>query len=390
LSARNSNVRSISSLSELSARDWNALVPNNDPFLRHEYLCALEQHNCVGSGTGWHPCHLTLVDEGRLVAAAPLYLKEHSFGEFVFDWAWANAYRRCGLEYYPKLVAAVPFTPVSGARMLVDPAAHAAPLREALLRGAIELAQQRRASSLHWLFTTDAETQLLCTQGLLPRLGTQFHWRNAGYSQFDDFLASLTSKKRKNVRHERRRVADAGITMTVQYGGDVPPSLWRQFHAYYALTSRRKGGTPYLSAAFFCAIGKSLPEQTLLVGAWHQGEFIAGALCLRSDDTLYGRHWGSHEAYDSLHFEACYYTPIEYCISKGIARFEAGAQGEHKLSRGFLPAATHSAHWIADSDFRNAIAQFVAEEAQHMTAYCHELEAHSPYRHDTKSDDNAL
>lgn len=374
------------SLIDIDARDWNALNPEDNPFLRHEFLLALEQTGCVGPGTGWEPAHVVVRDGTRLVGAAPLYIKEHSYGEFVFDWSWAQAYQRCGIPYYPKLVSAVPFTPATGPRLLTAPQCDTDAVRDLLVRGALEVASTCGISGVHWLFTNDQDTQFLAQRGFLQRLGTQFHWVNAGYDDFDAFLAQLSAKKRKNLNRERRRVRETGMRLQILAGDEVSPALWQQFHTYYAETSLRKGGTPYLTAAFFGALGRNLANHTLLVTAWHAQELVAGALCLRSRDTLYGRHWGSRGDFDGLHFEACYYTPIEYCIQHKLARFEAGAQGEHKLSRGFLPAPTYSAHWIAHPEFREAIARFVTEEAGHVDAYMDELSEHSPFRQQTPPD----
>lgn len=376
-------VRTVNSLREIPAQDWNALNPRDNPFLRHEFLLALEQNGCVGPGTGWTPLHVIVQDGERLTGATPLYVKEHSYGEFVFDWAWADAYRRCGLSYYPKLVSAVPFTPATGPRLLTSAAGDPAAVRSLLLQGVLETAHSVGASSVHWLFTDETDTRFLTEAGLLQRVGTQFHWFNAGYESFDAFVAQLNTKKRKNLHRERRRVSEAGIRMAILRGAEVDPAMWRRFHAYYAATSLDKGGTPYLTAEFFETLGRTLPEHTLLITAWQASELVAGALCLRSRDTLYGRHWGSKAHFDGLHFEACYHTPLEYCIREGITRFEAGAQGEHKLSRGFMPTPTYSAHWVANREFRDAIARFVTEEAQHVDAYLDELAEHSPFRCNT-------
>lgn len=375
-------VRTVSSLTEIDAQAWNALNPDDNPFLRHEFLLALEQHGCVGAGTGWIPTHVVVFDGARLLGATPLYLKDHSYGEFVFDWAWAHAYQRHGISYYPKLVSAVPFTPATGPRLLVTNDADPGALRRLLLRGVLDAADAAGASGVHWLFTNEVDTRFLAQEGLMQRTGTQFHWRNAGYESFDAFVAQFGAKKRKNLNRERRRVSEAGIRLTILRGSEISVDLWKRFHQYYAMTSTLKGGTPYLSANFFMALGDTLPEHTLLVTAWQEHEFVAGALCLRSRDTLYGRHWGSRGDFDGLHFEACYYTPLDFCIREGIARFEAGAQGEHKISRGFLPIATHSSHWVAHRGFRDAIERFVTEEARHVEAYREELAEHSPFRQD--------
>lgn len=382
-------VRNLSSLIEIDPLDWNALNHDDNPFLRHEFLSALEKHACVGPGTGWTPVHVVVHEGARLVGATPLYIKEHSYGEFVFDWAWAHAYQRYGIPYYPKLVSAVPFTPAAGSRLLIAKAEQTNTVGPLLLKGIFDTAHAIGASSVHWLFTNKPDTQFLSANGLLQRMGTQFHWHNAGYPSFDAFVAQLSAKKRKNLNRERKRVSDAGIRLAVLHGNEINADLWTMFYRYYAKTSVLKGGTPYLTAEFFTALGRTIPKQTLLVTAWQQDEFIAGALCLRSRDTLYGRHWGCRSDFDGLHFETCYYTPLDFCIREGIARFEAGAQGEHKLSRGFLPAPTYSCHWIANREFRDAIARFVTDEANHVDAYMEELAEHSPFRQQGSQDHRA-
>jgi hypothetical protein len=378
-------IRIIDGLGSIRAMDWDALDPAGNPFLRHAFLYTLEQTGCVGQHTGWIPQHVVITEEDRLVGAMPMYLKDHSFGEFVFDWAWANAYQRCGLPYYPKLVVAVPFTPVTGPRLLIEPGADRARIGQLLATAALERARELGASSVHWLFTNSQDTRQLLSRERLQRAGYQFHWENPGCSDFDGFLATLSAKKRKNIKRERRRVREAGITVDVLDAHQVNPETWRRFHDYYAATSWRKGGTAYLNVNFITAIARAMPDQTLLSAATHQGELVAGALCFRDATTLYGRNWGTLDTFDSLHFETCYYTPLDYCIRQGLQRFEAGAQGEHKISRGFLPAPVHSVHWIADQEFRSAIERFLNEEQRYIGDYMDELDQHSPYR---VNDDN--
>jgi predicted N-acyltransferase len=373
--------RIITDIRTLARADWNGVSGTAHPFLRHEFLAALETHGCVGDTYGWWPRHVAAFDAAdRLVGLVPLYLKNNSYGEFVFDWAWADAYHRAGLPYYPKLVAAIPYTPVTGARLLVHDTADRQAVRAALLAGALELAAEEQASSLHWLFTDSADTQWLCDAGLMRRTGCHFHWHNAGYDSFEDFLSRLRSRKRKKIRRERRYVQEAGVTMRVVHGCDASDRQWSVMHEFYCSTFHRKSGTPTLSLEFFSEISRTMGDQVVLVFAEHGGRIVAGAIMLRGDDALYGRHWGCRENFHSLHFEACYYQGIEYCIEHGLQLFEPGAQGEHKISRGFLPSYTWSAHWIAEPRFRDAIGRYLQQEHELMIDYHDDLMTTSPYR----------
>ncbi|MGB5777326.1 MAG: GNAT family N-acetyltransferase [Sedimenticolaceae bacterium] len=372
----------IEDIAAIDAAAWNTLGGSDYPFLRHEFLAALETEDCLGERYGWLPRHLTLWNtEGRLLAAAPLYLKFNSYGEFVFDWAWADAYERSGLSYYPKLVGASPYTPATGPKLLCHPDAPDN-ARDLLMAAGLELARQTGVSSLHWLFTTPLETAAMEHKGLLRRVGCQFHWENRGYEDFDAFLATLTSAKRKSIRKERRRVAEAGVAFRLLDGNSASAADWAIFHALYESTFHRRGGIPTLSLGFFRAIARSMPEGVLLVMAESDGRPVAAAFCLVGTDTLYGRHWGTSEHFDMLHFEACYYQGLDYCIRHGLARFEPGAQGEHKVARGFLPTETLSAHWLADERFREAIAKHLDYERAGMHEYVQEMQSHSPYRAD--------
>jgi predicted N-acyltransferase len=375
-------LRIVDDIATLDAAAWNALGVAAYPFLRHEFLAALEHEGCLGERYGWLPRHLTLWGDGeRLLGAAPLYLKFNSYGEFVFDWAWADAYQRYGQRYYPKLVGASPYTPATGPKLLTHP--HAPPqTRQLLISAGLELAIQAEVSSLHWLFTTPAETDDLEGSGLLRRVGCQFHWQNRGYRDFDAFLATLSSAKRKNIRKERRRVADAGVTFRLLDGRAATAHDWKVFHTLYESTFHRRGGMPTLSLGFFESIATSMPESVLLIVAEHAAQTVAGAFCLVGQDALYGRHWGCNAFFDKLHFEACYYQGLEYCISHGIGRFEPGAQGEHKVARGFLPTPTLSAHWLAHERFRQAITRHLEHERAGMQEYIEEMHGHSPYRAD--------
>ncbi len=367
-------------IDDIDREAWNALGVAPYPFLRHEFLAALETEGCLGERFGWLPRHLTLWDrDDRLIGAAPLYLKFNSYGEFVFDWAWADAYERNGLRYYPKLVGASPYTPATGPKLLAHPAAPQE-TRSLLVAAGLELAQQTGVSSLHWLFTTPQETDILEQAGLLRRIDCQFHWENRAYADFEAFLSSLTSAKRKNIRRERRRVDEAGVSFRLLDGHSAARNDWEVFHGLYESTFHRRGGLPTLSLDFFCSIAQSMPESVLLIMADHGGKAVAAAFCLVGTETLYGRHWGCNEFFDNLHFEACYYQGLDFCIRNGLARFEPGAQGEHKLARGFLPAMTQSAHWLADERFGTAIARHLAHERAGMRDYITEMQSHSPYR----------
>ncbi len=372
-----------SAIDEIRPADWNRLTDPDTPFLRHEFLAAQERHGCVGRTLGWIPHHLALRDrDGTLVAAAPCYLKSNSYGEFVFDWAWADAYARAGRRYYPKLVVASPYTPATGARILTGDTPRRAEYAVVLIRGACEEARGLGVSSLHWLFTSEEETAWAEQQGLMRRVGCQFHWHNAGYGSFDDLLGAFSAPKRKNVKRERRRVAEAGIRFRLLRGPEVTPEEWVLFHRLYCDTFDKRGGIPTLSLPFFEEIGRTMGEQLLLVLAYQGTDLVAAAFNLVGTRTLYGRHWGCFTDFDSLHFEACYYQGLEFCIANALQRFEPGAQGEHKISRGFLPIPTWSAHWIADPGFQKGIGHFLEMESEGMADYIADMRARSPFRAD--------
>lgn len=375
------NITLHTSLEDIAAADWNALAAHATPFLRYEFLAALERHGCVGERYGWIPQHLSArADNGDLVGVQPMYLKDNSYGEFVFDWSWADAYERAGMSYYPKLVVAVPYTPATGPRQLVRAGPEYRTVAKALVQASLDLARERKVSSLHWLFTTETQTQALEQAALLRRTGCQFHWQNQDYSSFDDFLERFSAQGRKKIKRERRHVRDAGITLEIVHGHEATAEQWDMAHRFYRSTFQRKSGTPTLSLSFFKEISTTMGEAVVLVLACHQGRYVAGAINLRDETTLYGRHWGCVEEFHSLHFEACYYQGIDYCIRHNLQRFEPGAQGEHKLSRGFLPTPTWSAHWIADPRWRHAIADFLSRESAGMNHYIDDMHAHSPYK----------
>lgn len=365
------------SLAEVDAAEWNALPGAECPFLRHEFLLALETTGCATPATGWDAHHvLVRTGDGRLAGALPLYLKTHSWGEFVFDFPWAEAYHRAGLAYYPRLVSAVPFTPATGPRLLADGDRPRAALLEAAR--ALRLAQQ--VSSLHVLFPAAADRHFLEAERLMPRLDCQYHWRNEGYGSFDDFLAGFTAEKRKKLRRERRRVAESGIDCRTLKGSELDDRTIDVIFRLHAATFARHGNAPYLNRAFFAELAVRMPESLVVELASRDGEPVACAILLRGADTLYGRYWGASADHHSLHFELCYYRGIEYCIREGLARFEPGTQGEHKLLRGFLPTAVWSMHEIADPRFAAAIGDWLGRERARRAEWLSAAAAHLPFR----------
>jgi predicted N-acyltransferase len=372
--------RILGSIDEVAAARWNALELGGRPFLRHEFLAAAERSGSVTPATGWRPCHVLVESGGSLVGALPLYLKSHSWGEFVFDFAWARAYEQHGLDYYPKLVSATPFTPATGPKLLVHPAADAATVRAELLRAAREHGRDCNASSLHALFVADAERAWLGSQGLMARLDCQFHWQNRDFGSFDDFLGTFTAEKRKKARRERRRVAEAGIHFVELHGGDLEGRLLEVVYALHARTFAERGNPPYFSLDFFAAIAAALPGALMVKLAMLGREPVACAVFLRGTDTLYGRYWGATGDFHSLHFEACYYQGIDYCIREGLARFEPGTQGEHKIARGFSPTPVWSMHEVALPAFQAAIGDYLVRERAHVQAYIDAVNAHVPFR----------
>lgn len=363
---------------------WNTLIGAEQPFLRHEFLSSIEASGSVGPGTGWLPRHAALRDGERLVAAMPLYEKTDSWGEFVFDFAWANAYQQAGLNYYPKLVSAIPFTPVTGPRFLTADDHDFASLAEALIAATQRLAESRGISSWHILFPDERDREILARLGLLLRKDCQFHWSNRDYSTFGDFLGEMRSAKRKKLRRERRRIQESGIVFRRLTGADLTTDLWHKIMPLYASSFLRRGRAPYLNESFFNLVASSMPEQLLVILAEYEDEPIAGAICFRSETTLYGRYWGASARYHSLHFETCYYQGIEYCIENGLQHFEPGTQGEHKISRGFEPTETWSAHWLSQPQFADAIDTFLDRERAYTDNYIDAVRDHTPFRRDER------
>ena len=372
--------RTVTGIAAVDPAAWDALAPPGNPFLAHAFLAALEASGSARDSTGWQPFHLVVEDGDRLVAAAPLYVKSHSYGEYVFDQGWADGFRRAGGQYYPKLLAAVPFTPVSGPRLLAaDEAA-----RDALIGSLKAVLRQLRLSSLHVNFCTGEEAEALGRAGFLLRRGIQFHWRNQGYADFADWLDRLKSAKRKMVRKERDQVRAAGVTVEAAHGESLTEALLDEFFPFYLATVDKRWGNAYLSRDFFRRLGRDgLRDRVVLVVARHQGRMVGAALNLRGTDTLYGRQWGCLEEFKFLHFEACYYQAVEFAIRHGLARVEAGAQGIHKLHRGYEPVWTHSAHLIADPGFADAVARFLATETRGLEAEMSQLADTLPYRNES-------
>ena len=375
------DIKVVNAIDEIDAQSWNDLTPDNNPFCQHEFLSALEHNHCVGEQFGWIPRHVAVYDRKVLIGAAILYEKYNNYGEFVFDHVWHSAYEKYGLNYYPKLVSAIPYTPANGVRFLAkkDQINTVYPI---LLDAIQKICEKIDASSFHCLFA-DNETPWLAKQALSIRHDCQFHWHNQNYGCFDDFLANLKQKKRKNIRKERNKVANAGVTIRQLDGNTATDADWQNFSNFYRQTFLEKSGTPTLNLDFFKQIAKTMPNQVLLFLADLGGECIAGSLMFASDTHLYGRHWGCDEQVDYLHFEACYYQGIEYCIKHNLQVFEPGAQGEHKVARGFIPTQTTSAHWIRDDGFKAPIQHFCEQEAKHIQQYIEQVNTHNPYKEKT-------
>ena len=370
------DARFLPSLADVSARDWDALHDGRNPFVSHAFLHGLESQGCLRRDWGWIPHHVTLWEGDTLVAAAPGYLKDNSHGEFVFDHAWAHAYARYGLDYYPKWLCAVPYSPVTGPRLLAQDAAH----RKALLTAVRDEVLRLGLSSAHVNFHAEDEDDAFASDWL-PRIDVQYHWRNPGHwRDFDGFLADFDHKHRKNIRQERAKVQRAGVVIRTVHGDEATAADLEAMFGFYLRTFQDYGNSPALTLPFLQHLARTMPRQLVMFLADHDDRTIAGALCLRGHDTLYGRYWGAEAPLPGLHFETCYYQGIAYCLREGLARFEPGAQGEHKIARGFLPAWVRSRHWIADPEFAGALANWCDEESQAVRRYARTLQSHSPFK----------
>jgi uncharacterized protein len=375
-------ISAINSLKDIAADDWNACAKIEgiayNPFTSHAFLLALELSGSATAKTGWAGQHLILEENDKIVGVAPCYLKSHSMGEYVFDHAWADAYTRAGGHYYPKLQTSIPFTPATGPRLLANTTEH----RAALAQGLIALCQQSKSSSCHITFATKQEAEELSAQGWLQRNDIQFHWRNQGYSNFTDFLGALSSSKRKNIRKERQAIVDNAINFDLVTGSDLKETHWDHFYKFYMDTGSRKWGQPYLTRKFFSLISETMKDETLLVLAKREGKTIAGALNFIGGDTLYGRNWGCLENHPFLHFETCYYQAMDFAIARGLKTVEAGAQGEHKLARGYVPEKTYSLHHLAHPGLSRAVADYLEHERAAIDENQQELGEHTPFRHE--------
>ncbi len=386
------SIRVVNSVTKVDAAAWDACALSpaaaGNPFLSHGFLKALEESKCLGRGTGWMPQHLVAEDDsGTVLGIVPMFLKSHSQGEYVFDHGWAQAYERAGGRYYPKLQVAAPFTPVPGPRILPRPGPLAPHVFDAMVESMVKVAADNDISSIHVTFCQREQWDALGRLGFLKRQHYQFHWSNNGYATFDDFLAALASRKRKAIRKERAAIARHGLTMRALSGAEITPAHWDAFFGFYMDTADRKWGSPYLNREFFHLLGGSLAEKVVLIVAERDGRLVAGALNLRGDDAIFGRNWGCVENHDFLHFETCYYQAIDYAIAHGLKRVEAGAQGEHKIQRGYLPTPTYSAHWIGDRQLRAAIANFLDRERPAAERDMAALMEYSPFRQENDKGD---
>ena len=357
-------------------------MENDNPFLCYEFLEALETTGCLGEQFGWYPHHLIVRENKSIIAATPLYIKTNSYGEFVFDWSWASAYEQAGISYYPKIISSIPYTPATGRRLLISPSLpddKKGIVIKLMIQACIDESKRLASSGMHWLFILHEECKYFKQKDLFFRLGCQYHWRNHGYDSFDQFLDTFISRKRKKIKQERRYVREQDLVIKRVHGNEVNEDLWSEIHAFYENTFYRKRGIPTLSLEFFKKVGESIGRQILLILTYNNSRLIACAINFCSSDTLYGRFWGCSEKHNCLHFEACYYQGIEYAIEQKLKSFEPGAQGEHKIGRGFLPTKTWSAHWIADQKFEPAIREFCLREESFMHHECDELMKYSPY-----------
>lgn len=373
------NWRVVDDLGTITPAQWQVLDTQGNPFLSYAFLSGLEKFGCL-KNQNWQPCHIVIEENNELLGFMPLYIKVDSYGEFVFDWAWADAYQQAGRNYYPKLVSAIPFTPVGGTRLLINKSHDSETIKQALLNAALSLMDEKLYSSVHILFPEKEDMDVLTDSAGLKRITIQYHWLNKDYRDFQDFTDSLTSKKRKKIIKERRDIKKSGVEIERLNGNAISSEQWNAFYQFYCRTFYSKGGEPRLTLDFFKSLGKALPEQTLLVMAKKNADYIAGAFAMSDLTTLYGRHWGCHQYLPNLHFELCYYQTIEYTIERQLERLDAGVQGEHKLARGFHPIAMPSAHWIREEDFRNAIANYLDRETTMMQEHIEMLESHLPFK----------
>ncbi len=368
------------SLKEISSLEWSSLIGDHFPFSEYDYLLAMEKGGCVGKRTGWNPCYLTLWQSQKLIGAIYLYLKSDSYGEYIFDWSWAHAYMQHGFNYYPKLVSAVPFTPATGNKILVHPEVDPQQVQTILLKSVLKLTKEWYCSSLHFLFIPEEEVPIFEKAGFIVRHSSQYHWKNRGYADFETFLKTLKGKRRKEILRERRQVREQGIHIHVLTGESLRDEHVRIMYEFYLSTIYKRGAIDYLSLDFFRHVFFKMKDKLVLILAQSEGNWVAGTINYHKGHSLYGRYWGCLEEFRSLHFELCYYQTIEYAIAHKIALFEAGAQGGHKIQRGFLPEITYSAHWIQHPGFRSAISEFVQEEKKAIQVEFQQGEAHLPYR----------
>lgn len=397
-SANTFTAKVINSINAVDARAWDSCAgqdrPDANPFVRHDFYSALEDSKSVCAEDGWQPQHIVIEDAaGKILACTAMYLKSHSYGEYVFDHSWANAYQRAGGRYYPKLQCAVPFTPVTGPRLMVrsdQDETIRVELQTALMGTMIELAKQRRVSSVHVTFSAEAEQKLMTDAGFLPRIGEQYHWKNEGYGSFDDFLGAMSSRKRKNIRKEREKANSLGVRIETLVGADIKPHHWDAFYQFYVGTSDKKWGQAYLTREFFDLLSQRMPEAVLLVMGFEGDKPVCGAINLRGENTLFGRNWGGIVDYPFLHFECCYYRAIDFAIEHKLEWVEAGAQGQHKIQRGYLPRATYSAHWIADPRFKDAVARFLDEEREAVARRIEALEDWGPFKKEQQDKTDGL
>jgi predicted N-acyltransferase len=373
------NWRVVDDIGTISPAQWQVLDTQGNPFLSYAFLSGLEKFGCL-KNQNWQPCHIVIEENNELLGFMPLYIKHDSYGEFVFDWAWADAYQQAGRNYYPKLISAIPFTPVGGTRLLINKSQDKETIKQALLNAALTLMDEKLYSSVHILFPEKDDLDVLTDSAGLKRITIQYHWLNKDYRDFQDFTDSLTSKKRKKIIKERREIKKSGVEIERLNGDEISSEQWNAFYQFYCRTFYSKGGEPRLTLDFFKSLGKALPEQTLLVMAKMDQAYIAGAFAMSDLNTLYGRHWGCNQYLPNLHFELCYYQTIEYTIERQLERLDAGVQGEHKLARGFHPIAMPSVHWIREEDFRNAIANYLDRETTMMQEHIEMLESHLPFK----------